>query len=371
MVGFGAHVKRLMGCAVAGAVFWGIPFAVLMSFACATDIKTRDDLHRLFLISAIGGMVFGVLGFVLIAMVLRCTVQLRSKGEEVRAQACKNRRYPSLLALLGGLPILLLVVLGIDMLLGQDHAGVLEKTAFKCLSDGEPDEAISTARSIIRYQPFNPMPYTIMGEAWLAKGDFEKAEHCFSKMIRLSESSARGHVLRAEARQGLGKNNLARDDLNKAVQMADGPEAFEARAALAWSEARFAEALSDVRALESYRYARDSARLKMARFLATCPDRGFRDPGRAVSLAESVIRDGRWHHDSTMTLALAYASAGELTSATMLLKTDVSVGFPASCPRKEVLQNLFQAGKAYVGSTSETQWLHRSARSRIEDMQRL
>jgi len=191
----------------------------------------------------------------------------------------------------------------------------------------------------------------MMGEMWLRRGKFVKAELEFGQVIQLRPREASGYVGRGMAKEALGDLDQAVTDYTRAIEVQPNRGvAFAMRASLRHRQGRHDDALMDIaqhlcinpgdagayafRAAlhkeqgtwpkvlkdltEAHRIAPDHfvANNGLAWFLATCPVKALRDGKRAVDLARKACEATQWKQWNCLdTLAAACAEAGDFDEA--------------------------------------------------------
>ncbi|HXO18689.1 MAG TPA: tetratricopeptide repeat protein, partial [Thermoanaerobaculia bacterium] len=201
---------------------------------------------------------------------------------------------------------------------------------------GDPRTAESELREALRRDPGNPTAHFNLGALLAAAGPSDEAhEHLAAAAQALPEDAGAHRALAHELRES-GRLEAAAAEYARAVELAPADDA-----------ARLEEAETLVRLA---RYGRARERLEdgvrslpesgllahaLARLLAACPDRLFRDGARARALAAAVWRAGPTP-DHAETLALAEAEAGRCADAARWQRTALdalAAGAPAADAR--------------------------------------
>lgn len=261
---------------------------------------------------------------------------------------------------------------GIFIFSGQKHAGVLSKQVSIDLSEGRYDDAMRHASELWWYRPNHYSTYLMFADICMYKGQPRTAVRYYTKAISRNGYSVHMHLCRAEAFRQSGDLAALRADLDRAVELTESalrqhnaddrhsPVAYLSRAALFWSQGRYADAKADLAAAAS-KFPADRANLEtlMAQFLSSCPDHSVRDPQEAVRLAERALRLPFSDEPKTSAvLAMAWAAAGEFTSATALLRAQLALPRYSRSRQAEELLGLFASRKTYECPPTDTHWLY-------------
>jgi WD40 repeat protein/serine/threonine protein kinase len=221
---------------------------------------------------------------------------------------------------------------------------------------GQYDKALADYSKVVELKPDDAAAWNNLGHCDLELGDPGKAMEHFSKAIALDPTDALHWLNRGRVHAMLGKREEAWADINKAIELKpNDPEYLFQRAQLrlqqgewdlaadefsavikrmagapgAWLAYRgravaysqsgwFAAAQADYeKALELLKLAPQSAeaRNNLAWFLATCPDASFRDPARAVELANKAVELAPKEGTFWNTLGVAQFRAGDFKAA--------------------------------------------------------
>ncbi|MFK7818617.1 MAG: tetratricopeptide repeat protein [Planctomycetaceae bacterium] len=219
------------------------------------------------------------------------------------------------------------------------------------LNQGDVKAAIKDFNEVIRRNPNDPNAYVNRGNAYREQGQFKKAIDDYSKAVNLDNDHFLAMHNRALLQTQLEKYDLALKDLNAAVLLnQEYPEAHNARGDVYQLQDRYEEAEKEfTQAIKLYpRYAdayinRAAVRIELEKyddarkdysqatllapddasgmndfawFLATCPDKEFRNGDRAVDIATTAVeltRERDW--SSLDTLGAAYAEAEKFAQA--------------------------------------------------------
>jgi tetratricopeptide (TPR) repeat protein len=186
-----------------------------------------------------------------------------------------------------------------------------------------------------------------LGQILEAVGRLSEAEGCYREMLTAQESRLAGHPTVARYRYGL---------LCARIQLAE----------VLWGSGRRAEAQ------DQYRRVRllgadlgpdeRQFRHEQAWFLATCPDRAFRDGAEAVRIARRLVEEEPGNPEHQLILGLACDSAGDWREAIEALERQ-----QPDFIRSDVLSNLLLARAHWrLGQADEARRYYQRAISRWE-----
>lgn len=148
------------------------------------------------------------------------------------------------------------------------------------------DAALKAFSKVLEIMPHDYEAYNHRGTAWFFKGELANALSDYSESIRLNDQYALAYSNRGAAAYQLGDYDMALADFNRALEL----------------EPNFAKVYN-----------------QLALMLVMCPDKGYRNPGRAVALAEKSVAlvPSVPHYDG---LAMACAAAGSLGRAVEIME---------------------------------------------------
>ena len=185
------------------------------------------------------------------------------------------------------------------------------------------DEAIGDENQALRLAPRSSRAYNDRGISYTSKGDQDRAIADFTKSIGLSNPTGsikdRASVY---ANRGISysikeKYREAITDFNRAISLNPTDTSFYRSRAIAYFQTtNYKAAIADlINALQ-----RDSAEPRnyndLAWYLATCPQRDFRDGKRAIQYATKSCEMTNWNRgDFIDTLAASFAETGEFEKA--------------------------------------------------------
>ncbi len=148
---------------------------------------------------------------------------------------------------------------------------------------GNMDEALHDFGQAIRFEPNLYLPYSNRGMCYTEQGKFDLAIKDFTRSLKLNPRAPITYTNRGAAYMAKKDYKKANADLRKAVEMA--PNLADANNRLAW-------------------------------FLATCPDKKFRDGKLALTHAKKAVEFTKMEEWSFLdTLAAAHAENGDFDKA--------------------------------------------------------
>jgi len=159
--------------------------------------------------------------------------------------------------------------------------------------------------------------YGLRGDAYLGKGDFDKAAADFAKAVTLIPKSTAEYVWRGFTYQKMGNYKAATSDYVKGLALSP----------------------DDDRALNSITWLR-----------ATCPEASVRDGREAIRAGTKACELRRWKDSASIdTLAAAYAETGNFDQAVKLQQQALQVRSIAPDRRQSMQERLasYQKHKPY------------------------
>jgi serine/threonine protein kinase/tetratricopeptide (TPR) repeat protein len=153
------------------------------------------------------------------------------------------------------------------------------------------EEAIGYFRTALALRPQSPGVYVNLGTALGNKGEIEEALDAFQHAVRLKPDYAVAHSDLAYCFTNLGQPDQGIKECEEALRLKpDFPCALVNLADALLTKGRPADAIAALD--EALRLDPEfaAARSQLALVLATSPDPKFRDPKRAVELAEQAVR---------------------------------------------------------------------------------
>jgi WD40 repeat protein/serine/threonine protein kinase/tetratricopeptide (TPR) repeat protein len=195
--------------------------------------------------------------------------------------------------------------------INKDDANPHANLAKALHAQGELDGAIASFHDSIRLNKDQQDAHSNLGITLQAKGQLDEAIASFREAIRLKKLSA---TLRNEEYwvASFGENTLECDLINLG-------NALHGKGRLDEAVACYQEVLRNY--LQSTRSSQNSAKFDstphriMARFLATCPETGFRDVPRALELAQKAVKLAPSEYRAWSTLGVARYRAADWKAA--------------------------------------------------------
>jgi tetratricopeptide (TPR) repeat protein len=210
--------------------------------------------------------------------------------------------------------------------------------------------ALRDFNRVIELNPDVGIAYRNRAELLSALDRMEEAVADYCEAIESLPADAMLLRARAHAYQRLGDFARASSDITQAIQLKpDVPEGFTERGNLQAEQGHFAEALEDFRRAIEIDAKNADAHRTLAWLHATCSDRRYRDPKRALDLANNAASLSSPDDYLILdTLAAAKACAGQYDEAVELEKKALATAPPAVATSLQQRLLIFQSGKAYV-----------------------
>jgi tetratricopeptide (TPR) repeat protein len=185
------------------------------------------------------------------------------------------------------------------------------------LARGEYDRALEEYNKSIRSNPKYAFAYHNRGLVWQDKREYDKAIEDYSEALRLDPAYANAYNNRGRAWFAKREYDKAIEDYNEATRLDPKLASAYYNRGRVWSvKKEYAKAITDwvstARADPQYDWAYNN----VAWLLATCPDKSFRDGGKAVQIGTRACELTSWKVANHLdTLAAAYAESGDFQSA--------------------------------------------------------
>lgn len=200
----------------------------------------------------------------------------------------------------------------------------------------------------IKLDPKNPVPYIHRANAWLRRGEIDKAIMDFTEAITLDPKNATHYARRGDALASKGRFDDAVKDFTEAITFNLHDEGLYTLRGNAWgNKGDFDHAIKDY--LEAIRlFPKDVFAYNAIAWLrATCPNERYRDGQKAMVDATTACVLSGWQEAGCIdTLAAAYAETGDFSNAIKwqekaiaLTKTDKQ--------EMQIHLDLYQAGKPF------------------------
>jgi len=220
---------------------------------------------------------------------------------------------------------------------GFDSANIRELHAKVNLELGDRDAALAAAGSgrsesgsVVK------LPTQIRANVMFNQRKFDQA----AKELELAvHDSPEIGLLRSSwgaALAELGRYDQAVAELTRAIEYEPGRNANRYRRGwVASAQGRYEDALKDFEAAVRHGESDPMALRRLAWFLATCPDKKFRDPARAVALAEKAAELRPFNGLFWCTLGISRYRAGEYDQATRALERALELRDKPFSPNEE------------------------------------
>ncbi|HWB58197.1 MAG TPA: tetratricopeptide repeat protein, partial [Chthoniobacteraceae bacterium] len=185
------------------------------------------------------------------------------------------------------------------------------------LTAGDADKAIADFTEALRLDTNNINAMQFRGDAFMRKGDFAKAAEDYSALIAAQPGSNAARDFRAAAYLKSGDADKALADAEQALALVAGDkEAGVLRGSALAAKGSYDKALEVLNKLIAAQPDYAPALNAAAQLLATCPDANFRDPAKALALAQKACELSQWKDAECIdTLAAAEAAGGDWENA--------------------------------------------------------
>lgn len=197
--------------------------------------------------------------------------------------------------------------------------------------------AIADFDQVVKLEPKFALARFNRAETHSQLNRWEEAIVDYTAAIKEMPEEAMSYAGRAHAHHQSGDLREAMIDYNRALTLDGGCEkALVGRAMVRADQQLFAEAADDFR--QALKVGNPSATTyhAVSWFLATCPDKGFRDPTKAIEAARRALSMSPENDPHSFdVLAAAYASAGEFEQAVVHQEQAIA---HANKPEKELYQ---------------------------------
>lgn len=201
---------------------------------------------------------------------------------------------------------------------GQDkteYTRMLIRIGDKAVSEGHPDEAITSYSLAIMMDDKSIPSYIRRASAYADKADFDQALEDYHAALSLKPEYAPFYGMITVIYYEKGDIDSAIETIEAGIRVDNNhPVLYILRGLL------FEKKVDCERALENYRTARShdpekfNTSTNIAWVLATCPDRKVRNGSEALKIMKSVIVEEKTD-DTYRTIAAAYAETGDFLKA--------------------------------------------------------
>ena len=209
-----------------------------------------------------------------------------------------------------GCTLIFLILLSVPL-----FAGDLFEEGFSQLKSERYDEIIEAFTATIERIPNDYESYTKRGIAWFYKGDHARAIQDFSKAVSINPAFAEAYNNRGTVLFSQKKYKDAVADFTDALEKnPQYSEAYFNRCTTWFHTGEYGKGIADCSETLRIDPFNADAYHQLALTLAICPDERFRDPEKAVKLAQKAIelKPVAAYLD---TLAAAYSQSGNFKNA--------------------------------------------------------
>jgi protein O-mannosyl-transferase len=184
-------------------------------------------------------------------------------------------------------------------------------------AQGRPDEAIEQYKKVVQLNPNYLAAHYNLGVVLARQARLDEAAAHFQKVIQLNPDSANAHGNLANVLVGQGKLDEAIGEYQRTLELEPNSAQAHYKLGLGLQTQRnFQAAINEYRKTLNLDPRHLPARLGLAWLLATSPEEGLRDGGKAVTLAETAKAFAAIESPQLLdTLAAAYAEAGRFDKA--------------------------------------------------------
>ncbi len=206
--------------------------------------------------------------------------------------------------------------------LSPKNAGAYASRARAWAGKHEREKEVADLTEAIRLDPANVWYRTARGNSWSAQGFHARAIADYNDALRLDPNNPMIYVLRGiewrkHASVSLKEPDQAVADFTRAIEIDPTYEfAYIQRAQIWMRRENFDRILGEYSELLAHNPESALGHESLARLLATCKNRKYRDGNRAVAEATRACELTHWRDpDCADTLAAAYAEVGTFSDA--------------------------------------------------------
>jgi tetratricopeptide (TPR) repeat protein len=184
-------------------------------------------------------------------------------------------------------------------------------------SKGDWDGALADENKALEIDPRNASAYMFRGIAKARKGDSSGAIEDYNKAIEMDPQYADAYRNRAVDRTQLGELAEAEADYRKTLEIDPNYSyAYAGLGVLQRKKGDYRAALANYRKAVEVEPQNFEGHLALAWFLATCPDKAFRDGKNAVEHGRTAAELTHYKYSYALgTLGAAYAESGDFDKA--------------------------------------------------------
>lgn len=190
------------------------------------------------------------------------------------------------------------------------------------------------------------------GGRWFVRGEYKKAEICYTGIINKLKNDAQVYLLRGYALNMQGKYEQAIPDYRKALEINPAIALLHLGEYLFEVMGKYDEAIKEYERILQIKPNDINTSLALAWILSTCPDERLRDGKKAVEII-SKINNIEQNASILDTFAVCYAAASDFENA-IKLQEEACKNFIVETDNKEILDlaakrlNLYKNNKSWV-----------------------
>ena len=228
------------------------------------------------------------------------------------------------------------VASGLD---GPPLAGALTSLAQAEANLGRIDEAMTHINQAVKITSANPFMHGVRGQILQKKGKHAEAVESFNKAIKLEPRYLEAVLFRGNSYMALGEYAKAAKNysllISKGSKRVDRVTGHLMRSKTFVMRKMYKEALDDLEQVPRLAPEKELGYAELARFLAGCPNKDYRDPERAYEMAVNAAALNKTP-DTLAVLAAAQAAGGDFEGAVINQQKALSMLLKGGAPEKVV-----------------------------------
>ena len=211
------------------------------------------------------------------------------------------------------------------------------------------DDQRIQAISVFQADPTGALASNYRGNAWSAKGDYDKAIAAYDEAIRLNPRLAAAYTDRARAWLGKREWDKALADCDEAIRIDPKLPAAYLNRGDAWrGKGEFGRALADLNQAVALDPWNALGYNNIAWLMATCPDARYRDGTKALEAAKKAGELTGWKEvDFLDSLAAAYAESGDFAEASKWQQKAIDLAPMKEKAELKTRLDLYKSAKPY------------------------
>jgi len=199
--------------------------------------------------------------------------------------------------------------------LGMQSAVVYSSRGNAYQLSGQYDQAISDYNKALKMSPQDFGIYKNRGQAFLVKSKYDQAIRDFNKAIEINPDFADAYLDRGNAYYYQKQYEQSITDYDKTIELQpEAAMAYNNRGAAYAKSGKYDQSIADYNHALSIDPGSAFISANVAWFLATCPDKKFRDGHKAIEIAQKEATKSS-HPESLASLAAGYAETGKFNEA--------------------------------------------------------